>query len=83
MNDERALLEQRVAWLEREMIRLLYAAMGALSLLAGGLAYGFTVDAVGGWVAFGFAFVAWLIVGWYLHRHEFKGAPAHIRRMDP
>jgi hypothetical protein len=83
MNDERAMLEQRIAWLEREMVRLLWAAMTALGLLFGGLAYRFTVDSFGGLGALGFAVVVWLIVGLYLHRHEFRGAPVHVKRMDP
>jgi hypothetical protein len=83
MNDERILLEQRIAWLEREMVRLIWASMTALGLLFGGLAYRLTVDTFGGLAAFGFAIGAWLIVGLYLHRHEFRGAPAHVKRMDP
>jgi hypothetical protein len=83
MNDERALLEQRIAWLEREMVRLIWAAIGGLGLFAGFLTYKSTVDSLGGLGAFGIAIVAWAIVGWYLHRHEFKGAPAHVKLMDP
>jgi hypothetical protein len=83
MNDEHVSLEQRIAWLEREMVRLLWAAIGGMGLLMGGLAYKLTVDAFGGLVAFGFAIGVWLLVGWYLHRHEFRGAPAHVKRMDP
>src|SRR5205085_2301547 len=44
MNDERKLLEQRLAWLEREMIRLLWAAIGGLSLVVGGIAYTATIN---------------------------------------
>jgi hypothetical protein len=58
MTDERTLLEQRVAWLEREMVRLLWAPLGI-------------------------AIAAWGIAGWYLQRHEFRGAPAHVKLMDP
>jgi hypothetical protein len=83
MKDERVSLEHRIAWLEREMVRLLWAAIGALSLLAGGIAYRLTVDNFGDLAAFGFAFGAWLIVGWYLHRHELRGAPEHVKDMDP
>jgi hypothetical protein len=36
---ERTSLEQRIAWLEREMVRMLYGVIGAVSLLAGGVAY--------------------------------------------
>jgi hypothetical protein len=83
MNDERVSLEQRIAWLELEMVRLLWATIGGVSLLAGGLAFTLTVDTFGGLGAFGFAVGVWLIVGWYLRRHEFRGAPAHVERMDP
>jgi hypothetical protein len=83
MNDERKLLEQRLAWLEREMIRLLWAAIGGLSLVVGGIAYTATINSFGGLGAFGIAVVAWAISGWYLHRHEFRGAPAHVKLMDP
>jgi hypothetical protein len=83
MNDERVLLEHRIAWLEREMVRLLWAAIGGFSLLAGGIAYRLTEDSFGGLGAFGIALVAWVLTGWYLHRHEFRGAPAHVKDMDP
>jgi hypothetical protein len=82
-DDERKLLEQRLVWLEREMIRLLYAVIGGLGLLIGGIAYGVTVDSFGGLGAFGIAVVAWVICGWYLRRTEFRGAPAHVKLMDP
>jgi hypothetical protein len=82
MNDERVSLEQRIAWLEREMVRVLWAAIGGFSLLAGGIAYRFAVDSFGGLGAFGIA-VVWVLTGWYLHRHEFGGSPAHIKLMDP
>jgi len=83
MTDERALLEHRIAWLEREMVRLIWAAIGGLSLVIGGLAYGATVDSLGGLGAFGVAVVAWALSGWYLHRHEFRGAPERVKLMDP
>jgi hypothetical protein len=83
MMDDRALLEQRVAWLEREMVRLLWAAISAGSFIAGGIAYRFTVDSLGGLGALGIAVAAWIATGWYLHRHEFGGAPAHIKLIDP
>jgi hypothetical protein len=83
MNNERALLEHRIAWLEREMVRLIWAAIGGLSLMAGGIAYTTAVAGFGGLNAFGIAVVVWAITGWYLHRHEFKGAPERIKLMDP
>jgi hypothetical protein len=83
MNDERALLEHRIAWLEREMVRLIWAAISGLSFAMGGLAYGATVNSFGGLGAFGVAVVAFLASACYLHRHEFRGAPEHIQLMDP
>jgi hypothetical protein len=83
MNDERALLEHRIAWLEREMVRLLWALIGGLSLLAGGVAYRLAVDTVGVLGAIGFAIFVWAILAWYCHRHEFRGAPKHVKDMDP
>jgi hypothetical protein len=82
MTDERTLLEQRVAWLEREMVRLLWALIGLSSLFIGGVAYTVTVDRFGGLGALGIAIAAWGIAGWYLQRHEFRGAPAHVKLMD-
>lgn len=83
MNDERVLLDQRIAWLEFKMVQLLWGLIGVGSLGAGWLTYFLTVDHVGGWGAFGFAVVAWTFVGWYLKRIEFRRAPAHIKLIDP
>src|SRR5262249_23169665 len=46
--NERTSLEQRIAWLERQMVRLLWAAIGGLSLVIGGIAYSVTVGSFGG-----------------------------------
>jgi hypothetical protein len=83
MNDERILLEQRVAWLELKMVRLIWAAIGVVSLGIGFVAYILTVDHFGGLGAFGFAVISWVVVGWYLKRSEFKGSPAHIKLIGP
>jgi hypothetical protein len=83
MNDEHALLEHRIAWLEREMVRLIWALLSAGSLLSGGAAYRLTVDTMGVFGAIGIAVVVVVIVAWYLHRHEFGGAPEHVKDMDP
>jgi hypothetical protein len=76
-------LERRVAWLEWKMVRVLWGAIGGLSMLAGIIAYRIAVDTVGEWGALSIGVVVWLIVGWYLHRTEFRGAPAHVKLMDP
>ena len=57
MNDEHALLEHRIAWLEREMVRLIWALLSAGSLLSGGAAYRLTVDTMGVIGAIGIAVV--------------------------
>ena len=55
MNDERTMLEQRVAWLEFKIVRLIWAAIGVVSLGVGFFAYILTVDHFGRMGAFGFA----------------------------
>ena len=65
------------------MVRVLWALMGAVGMLIGGVVYWATVEHFGGLIAFGCAVVAWLAVGLYLRRHHFRGAPKHVRDMDP
>jgi hypothetical protein len=48
MPDEHTLLERRITWIEREVVRLILVAIGAFSIFVGGLAYEFSVDRVGG-----------------------------------
>jgi hypothetical protein len=72
-------LEQRVAWLERELVGVLFALIAALGLLGGAFVYWMTVESFGGLIAFGCAVVAWVAIGLYLRRHHFRGAPKHIR----
>jgi hypothetical protein len=48
MNDERALLEQRIAWLERKVVRLLWIIIGIISFMAGFFTYKATVEELGG-----------------------------------
>ncbi len=43
--------------------------------------YSFNKDL--GWLSVPLGIVVWLAVGFYLHRHEFKGAPEHVKDMDP
>ena len=82
MRDEIDYLNERVAWLEREMVRLIWA----LKILCAGSAgvavgYGFNKDL--GWFSMPLGIVVLLAVAFYLHRHEFKGAPEHVKHMDP
>jgi len=85
MNDERTLLDKRIAWLEYQVVRLVWGVIALASLLVGYVAYTATVDYLhlGRWVALGVAVAAWLIAGWWLERTEFKGAPGHINYIDP
>lgn len=75
-------LYERVAWLERKMVRLLWFAISAASAF-----FGWTVANVlfpeKGWlwaIVFG---GIWVTAGLILQRHEFKGAPKHIEFIDP
>jgi len=80
MTDEYASLKARVDWLEGKMIELLWVAISVVSLGLGFLAYKFPpFGSLGGWGDLGVAFAVWAITGWYLQRHEFRGAPAHFK----
>jgi hypothetical protein len=83
MNEERTLLEKRVAWLEYKVVRLVWGVIALASWMLGYVAYTATVDYLGGWIAFGVAVAVFLIAGWRLERSEFKGAPDHIGFIDP
>jgi hypothetical protein len=81
MPDEHTLLERRITWIEREVVRLILVAIGAFSIFVGGLAYEFSVDRVGGWGAACIMLLVFGTIAWCLYRHEFKDAPAHVKRM--
>ena len=69
-------------WLERKVVRLLWATIGAVSIFAGWIAYRGMVGAVGTWIAVGLAVLVWAATGWLLQRSELKGAPDHIEFID-
>lgn len=82
MQDEIEKLNERVAWLERKMVRVLWLLISATSAFTG-FVVAYTIDKSLGWpsilVASGIFFTSGLI----LHRQEFKGAPKHIQFIDP
>jgi hypothetical protein len=80
MTDERTLLKQRIFWLERAVVQMLWALISGTSMLLGLLAYKVAVDTVG-IVAIGFGLAVSAISCWYCIRYEFRGAPAHVKRM--
>jgi hypothetical protein len=80
--DEIEKLNERVAWLERKMVRVLWLLISATSaFLAFVIAY--TIDKSLGWPAIIVAAGIWFTAGLILQRQEFKGAPKHIQFIDP
>ena len=65
--------------------------MGLAAMAVAGMVYWVTRQVandlglfdLAGWIAFGCAVIAWLAVGLYLRRHHFRGAPTHVKDMDP
>jgi hypothetical protein len=83
MHDERALLEQRIRWLEWKVVRLVWFSITVISFMAGYFVYNTTVEQFGTSISFGCAAAVWLTVAFYLKRVEFKGAPKSIEFIDP
>jgi hypothetical protein len=75
-------LNERVAWLERKMVRVLWLLVSATSGFAGFMV-AYTIDKSLGWPSIFVAIGIWLIAGFILQRQEFKGAPKHIEFIDP
>jgi hypothetical protein len=80
MTDEE---QQRLLWLERKVTELLWAAIIAGAVFIGWLtayivATYLMVDAPE-WLTFGVFIVGWLVGGFILQRHTFRGAPKHIQ----
>jgi hypothetical protein len=74
-------MSQRLAWLERKMVRLLWAYISATTAFLGWIiASALFTDPPYGWAAF---FGIWIVGGFILQRYEFKGAPEHIMDIDP
>lgn len=82
MQDELNQLKERVSWLERKMVRVLWLLISATSGFAGFMA-AYTIDKSLGWPSILVAIGIWLAVGLILQRQEFKGAPKHIQFIDP
>ena len=88
MTEQRALthaqqVEQRLAWLEHKMVRVLWLLISVTAMGIGLLTYFVVGGKDGGWVAVAVGIVVWMFVGWVLQRSEFKGAPSRIRFIDP
>jgi hypothetical protein len=83
MTEYAELLEQRVAWLEAKVVRLLWTMITVLSLMLGGSAFISTFGYIGGWGAFGCAVAVWVVAYLSLLRNELSGAPKHIHNIDP
>jgi uncharacterized membrane protein len=81
--DEINQIYQRIAWLERKMVRLLWALTSVVSLFAGWLVSHAVFGDSPGWLKVGVFVAIWLVVGWILIRMELKGAPEHIEYIDP
>ena len=80
MNDEE---RERLMWLERKVTELLWAGIIAGAIFIGWItAYIVTryviVDAPG-WLTFAVFVGGWLVGGFILQRHTFRGAPKHIQ----
>ncbi|WP_424632137.1 hypothetical protein [Bradyrhizobium sp. SYSU BS000235] len=75
-------LTERVAWLERKMVRILWLLISVTSALVG-LMVAYVVDNSFGWLSVLVAVVIWLTAGLILQRQEFKGAPKQVQFIDP
>lgn len=75
-------LNERVAWLERKMVRVLWLLISATSGFVGFIV-AYTIDKSFGWPSIAIAVGVWVTVGLILQRQEFEGAPKHIQFIDP
>jgi hypothetical protein len=75
-------LNERVVWLERKMVRVLWLLVSITSAFAG-FVVAFTIDRSFGSASIVIGIGIWLTVGFILQRQEFKGAPQHIQFIDP
>lgn len=80
--DEADQLAERVAWLERKMIRVLWLLVSVTSAFAG-FVVAYTIDRSFGWPSIIVAIGVWITASFIVQRHEFKGAPKHIQFIDP
>lgn len=82
MQTETEKLYERVAWLERKMVRVLYFNIALASMFAG-FVVTYNIDSSFGWISILAGVGVWLILSLILQRQEFKGAPKHIDYIDP
>jgi hypothetical protein len=75
-------MTERVAWLERKMVRLLWIVISASAAFAGWMVAN-VVFPEKGW-PWGVLFCGvWVTLTFIIQRMEFRGAPAHIEFIDP
>ena len=81
-HDEVDKLSERVAWLERKMVRVLWLL---ISLTSGSIGFvvAYSIDKSFGWPSLVVGLGVWLVSGMILQKQEFKGAPRHIEFIDP
>jgi ABC-type Mn2+/Zn2+ transport system permease subunit len=82
MQDQIAELNKRVAWLERKMVRVLWALISISSAFVGFMV-AYNIDSSFGWPSIVLAIGIWLVLAFVVQRQEFKGAPRHIEFIDP
>ena len=80
--DEANQLDDRVAWLERKMVRVLWLLVSVTSAFAA-FVVAYTIDKSFGWPSIVVAIGIWITASFILQRQEFKGAPKHIQFIDP
>jgi hypothetical protein len=80
--DEINKLNERVAWLERKMVRVLWLLVSMTSAFVG-FVVAYTIDKSLGWFSIVVASGIWITLGFIVSRQEFKGAPKHIEFIDP
>jgi hypothetical protein len=80
--DEVDSLNERVAWLERKMVRVLWLLVSITSGFVGFIV-AYNIDKSFGWPSVVLAIGIWLTAGIILQKHEFKGSPKHIEFIDP
>ena len=78
--DDEAKLEQRLNWIEEQVVAILTTIFCVASLMMGATVYWLTVESFGGLPALGCAVVAFIAAQVYLVRHHFGRAPEHIAR---
>ena len=71
-------IEAQIAWLEKKIVEVLWAQIGAGSALVGGFVAWAVRELVGShlsWAVAAAFVLAWLASAWWLHRYYFRKAP--------